>query len=51
MSHAVDEYYTIYEEPIHRARKAHICDACRETISPGHRYARVFMSSKARSRR
>lgn len=31
---------TLYREPRVRARKEHICGACRETIAPGHVYVR-----------
>lgn len=41
MSHAFDERYDVYAELFPRARKAHTCSACKETICVGHRYARV----------
>jgi hypothetical protein len=43
MSHACEEYYTLYEESFPRARKEHVCAACKETIRGGDRYARVFI--------
>jgi hypothetical protein len=33
--------YDVYDERSVKARKAHICDACKETIAPGHRYWKV----------
>ena len=41
MCHAADEVYDVYDETFPRARKEHQCSACRETIAPGQRYARV----------
>lgn len=41
MSHSVDETYSVYDERFPRARKEHVCEACRETIPGGARYARV----------
>lgn len=43
MSHSVDETYDVYDERFPRARKEHVCEACKETIRPGHRYARVHI--------
>lgn len=41
MSYQADEKYAVYSERFPRARKPHVCDACRETIRIGDRYARV----------
>lgn len=41
MSHEPDEAYAVYNERFPRARKSHICDACKETIRTGDRYAHV----------
>jgi hypothetical protein len=41
MSHYVEECYSVYHEKTVRARIEHICDACTEKISKGHRYARI----------
>lgn len=41
MSHSCDEQYAVYAEKRVKARKAHRCGACRETIQPGHYYMRV----------
>lgn len=41
MSCVFDETYAVYDERFPRARKPHTCDACHETISVGHWYARV----------
>lgn len=43
MSHAVDEYYEVYDERCRSARKPHTCNACKEIIQPGHRYFTVFI--------
>lgn len=43
MSYSADEQYTIYDEQFPRARKEHTCEACRETIPGGVRYARIFV--------
>ena len=43
MSHGIDERYTIYEGRRVRARKAHVCGACKDAINPGHAYTRVFI--------
>lgn len=43
MSHSFDETYRLYEEQLPRARKSHRCDACKEEIRVGDRYARVFV--------
>ena len=41
MSHDCDDHNTVYDERRVKARKAHTCGACRETIQPGHDYVRV----------
>lgn len=41
MSRSCDESYDVYDERRVRARKAHRCGACRETIAAGHYYMRV----------
>lgn len=43
MSQLCDDQADVYREPRVRARKAHCCSACRETIEPGHFYHRVSM--------
>lgn len=43
MSHSVDEYYSVYRETEHKARKAHVCCACDEAIPPGAKYTDVFL--------
>lgn len=41
MSYVADETYDVYQELKPKARKAHKCDACKETIPAGARYTRV----------
>lgn len=41
MSVEAGECADVYDERFPRARKPHRCEACGETIAPGHRYARV----------
>lgn len=36
-----EETYDVYDETATKARKAHTCRACGETIPPGARYVRV----------
>lgn len=43
MSHSCEESYDSYVERHLTARKEHRCGACREVISPGHRYTRVYI--------
>lgn len=43
MSHAVEEYYDVYDERRHKARKATTCSACRCAIDKGHFYTYVFL--------
>ena len=43
MSHEISDCYRSYEELLRRARKEHCCDACKETIRVGDRYARIFI--------
>lgn len=38
MSQSCDESYDAYTETERKARKAHVCDACKEPIARGHRY-------------
>lgn len=39
MSHSIDEYYRVYNVEIRRARRAHVCAACKRPIAAGDRYA------------
>lgn len=41
MSYVADEHYSVYDERFPRARKEHKCDACKERIFGGQRYAKV----------
>lgn len=41
MSYHYDDTYDVYDERRVKARKPHTCQACGDTIQPGHRYARV----------
>ena len=41
MSHTCDELYSVYHEPVRKARIDHQCDSCKEHIRPGHQYVRV----------
>jgi hypothetical protein len=41
MSHIAEETYSVYDERRVRARKQHICGACREPIVSGHTYWRI----------
>jgi hypothetical protein len=41
MSVWADESYSVYNETFPRARIPHRCDACKEVIPAGHRYARI----------
>lgn len=50
MSYFVDDTYDIYNETLRKARKAHTCDACKETIAPGHRYTVIFILSDGTKR-
>lgn len=43
MSYSAYETYEIYNEQFPRARKAHTCSACKETIPSGIKYARIFV--------
>ena len=38
MCDPADYFYTSLIERTQRARKEHVCCACRDTIAPGHRY-------------
>jgi hypothetical protein len=42
MSESCDDYCTVYEHRIRRARKEHRCSACRLPIRAGDYYAYVF---------
>ena len=42
MSYHAEETYDVYDETPRTARKAHACDACKETVAPGHTYYRIF---------
>ena len=42
MSESCDEYCTIHEKTLRKARKEHDCCACGRVIRPGQRYANVF---------
>lgn len=42
MSDSCDEYCTIHESAIRKARKEHSCSACSARILPGHYYRYVF---------
>lgn len=41
MSFSCDGPCDVYDERTRKARKEHECDACEETIAPGHRYWRI----------
>lgn len=44
MSHSVDETYELYvESTVRRARRPHVCSACKETIPVGSTYTNVFI--------
>lgn len=43
MSHYAEEEYTLYQEDRIRARKEHVCSACKETIPATHHYWRVVV--------
>lgn len=43
MSYLCEGSYDVYDERLVRARKAHACSACAETIDRGQSYARVGM--------
>lgn len=43
MSHYAEEHYAVYDERARKARKAHVCCACKEEIPPGAVYTRVFI--------
>jgi hypothetical protein len=43
MSYEPEDTYDVYDETGRKARKPHVCHACRESIKTGHRYARVFI--------
>jgi hypothetical protein len=51
VSHAIDDVYSVYREIQRTARIQHACEACRETISPGHTYWSVswLFDSRAES--
>lgn len=36
------EFADVWVETYHVARKAHVCDECREGVKPGERYQRIF---------
>lgn len=42
MSDSCDEYCTIHESTVRKARKEHKCCACSARILPGHYYRHVF---------
>lgn len=41
MSHSCDETYEVYNERNTKARKPHVCDACKRIIRPGDMYTRI----------
>jgi hypothetical protein len=41
VSHYCDEEYDVYQERYRRARKPHVCVACKEQIPAGHVYSDV----------
>jgi hypothetical protein len=41
VSYGFDDHNTVYDENLVKARKAHQCGACKESILPGHIYVRV----------
>ncbi len=43
MSRSCDETYDVYVEQPRTAAKAHVCDACHETITRGARYFSIHM--------
>lgn len=50
MSHYCDEYYSLYKEVRFKARKEHTCDACGETVQPGHYYHRISIMFEGEAR-
>jgi hypothetical protein len=47
VSHSCDETYDVYDETAVRARIAHRCGACGETIRCGDRYTKVHIVFQA----
>jgi len=42
VSDSCDDYCTIHESTVRKARKEHACSACATRIMPGHYYRHVF---------
>ncbi len=49
MGYYADENYAVYNERHTKARKAHSCGACEETIQPAHTYWNVSMVFNGRA--
>jgi hypothetical protein len=43
VSYSYDDCYTVHEVDIRKARKEHVCSACKLAIKPGDYYAAVFI--------